>query len=319
MILFTSLLEAKEYLGPSAVALGNFDGVHKGHQELIKRCVSIAREKGLCSVVFTFLNHPVNEIAGKTLVKSIMTLKEKAQAVEVLGADVMVAIPFIDNVRTSSPESFAKDILAEDLHAKHAVCGFNYSFGFKGAGRPEDLKAFGKEFGYDVTVIDEFDMEGKTVSSTLIRQKLAEGDVAAFARLTGRRYNIAGRVMQGEHFGRTMGFPTVNLSLHNDMALPMNGVYVTEIYVKRTDYLGGTYEEKFHSVTNVGNKPSVGQFAKNAETHIFNFNEDIYGQEVRVEFIDLLRPEIKFNDIAELSAQIDKDCIAAREYHGLQA
>ncbi len=316
MILLTSLIDAKEYLGPAAVALGNFDGVHKGHQELIKRCVEIASEKGLCSAVFTFLNHPVNEMAGKSIVKSIMTLKEKAQAVEAMGIDVMVAIPF-ESVRTSSPEEFAKDILAGDLHAKHAVCGFNYSFGFKGAGGPNDLVSFGKSFGFDVTVVDEFDIEGKAVSSTRIRQKLEEGDVAAFARLTGRRYSISGRVMQGEKFGRVMGFPTVNLSLHNDMALPMNGVYVTEIYVNTSDDQGRNIEDKYHSVTNVGNKPSVGQFAKNAETHIFSFDKDIYGQEVRVEFIDLLRPEIKFKDISQLSAQIDRDCIAAKKYHGL--
>lgn len=316
MILLTSLIDAKEYLGPSAVALGNFDGVHKGHQELIKRCVKIAREKGLCSAVFTFLNHPINEMAGKSVVKSIMTLKEKAQAIEAMGIDVMVAVPF-ENVRTLSPDAFAENVLAGDLHAKHAVCGFNFSFGYKGAGKPRDLISFGSEFGFEVTVVEEFDIDEKTVSSTLIRQKLEEGDVAAFAKLTGRRYAISGRVMQGEKLGRVMGFPTVNLSLHNDMALPMNGVYVTEIYVNTRDPEGRNIEEKFHSVTNVGNKPSVGQFAKNAETHIFGFDRDIYGQEVRVEFIDLLRPEIKFGDIKQLSAQIDRDCIAAKKYHGL--
>ena len=316
MILLTSLIDAKEYLGPAAVALGNFDGVHKGHQELIRRCVRIASEKDLCSVVFTFLNHPVNEIAGKSIVKSIMTLKEKAQAVEAMGIDIMVAIPF-ESVRHLSPADFAKDILAGELHAEHAVCGFNYSFGFKGAGRPEDLIAFGSSFGFGVTVVEEFDIDEKAVSSTRIRQRLEEGGVVAFEKLTGRRYSISGKVMQGEKFGRVMGFPTVNLSLHNDMALPMNGVYVTDIYVNSTDEEGRIMEDKFHSVTNVGNKPSVGNFAKNAETHIFCFDRDIYGQEVRVEFIDLLRPEIKFQNVDQLSAQIDRDCIAAKKYHGL--
>ncbi len=317
MILLTSLIDAKEYLGPSAVALGNFDGVHKGHQELIQRCVNIAKEQGLASVVFTFLNHPVNEMAGKSIVKSIMTLQEKTEAIEALGVDVMVAIPFIDSVRTSSPEAFAKDVLADALHARHAVCGFNYSFGYKGAGDPDQLKDLGRQLGFEVTVIDEFDIDGRAVSSTRVREKLAEGDVAAFEKLTGRRYAIAGKVMQGEKFGRTMGFPTVNLSLHNDMALPMNGVYVTNIYVNTMNEQGQPVREMYHSVTNVGNKPSVGQFAKNAETHIFGFDRDIYGHEVRVEFIDLLRPEIKFKDVSQLSAQIDKDCISARRYHGL--
>ncbi len=306
MIVFTSLIEAKEFLKPSAVAIGNFDGVHKGHQELIRRTVKIAEEKGLTSVVFTFINHPVNEIAGRCVVKSIMTLAEKEAALEALGVDVMVAIPFVDKVRMSSPEEFAKDILAGDLCAKHALCGFNNSFGYKGAGHPEDLIGFGKKYGFDVTVMEEYDIDGRVVSSTLIRQKLEEGDVSAFEKLTGRLYAISGKVMQGEHLGRTMGFPTVNLSLNTDMALPMNGVYVTNIYVNNTRY---------HSVTNVGNKPSVGQFAKNAETHIFGFEGDLYGHPIRVEFIKLLRPEVKFRNLEELSSQIEKDCIAAREYH----
>ena len=308
MIVITSLIEAKEFLRPSAVAIGNFDGVHKGHQELIKRTVRTAEKKGLTSVVFTFINHPANEIAGHCVVKSIMTLSEKESAMEQLGVDVMVAIPFVDKVRMSSPEEFARDILAGDLCTKHAFCGFNNSFGYKGAGHPQDLIAFGRKYGFDVTVMEEFDIDGKTVSSTLIRQKLEEGDVETFERLTGRRYAISGKVMQGQHLGRVMGFPTVNLSLNTDMALPMNGVYITKIFVNNALY---------KSVTNVGNKPSVGQFSKNAETHIFDFSGDLYGKPVKVEFIRLLRPEVKFQSIDELSAQIDRDCIAAKEYHGI--
>ena len=308
MIILTSLLEANEYLGPSAVAIGNFDGVHKGHRELISRTADIADRCGLVSDVFTFLNHPVNEIAGKCIIKSIMSPREKAQAIEDLGIDVMVAIPFVDRVRMSSPQEFARDILASDLHCRHAVCGYNNSFGYRGAGHPADLVRFGKEYGFDVTVMEEYDIDGRAVSSTLIRQKLEEGDVVAFSRLTDRRYSISGRVMQGQHLGRTIGFPTVNLSLEEDMALPMNGVYVTDIYVNNI---------KYHSVTNVGNKPSVGKFSKNAETHIFGFDGDLYGKNVKVEFIDLLRPEIKFADIEHLSAQIEKDCEAARQYHGI--
>ena len=309
MITITTLQEAKEYLGDCAAALGNFDGVHKGHQALISRCVEIAREKGLEAVVFTFLNHPANEVAGRNIIKNIMTLKEKAEAIDALGVDALVSIPFVDSVRTSSPEAFARDILAGQLHAKHAVCGFNYSFGFKGAGRPEDLKAYGEKYGFDVTVIDEFDIDRRPVSSTLIRRRLAEGNVADYERLTGRRYAIQGKVIVGQKLGRKMGFPTVNLALNADMALPLNGVYITEIYVNN---------EKYHSVTNIGNKPSVGHFTKNAETHIFGFSGDLYGKDVRVEFMDMLRPEIKFASIEDLSAQIEKDCLAAKKAHGIE-
>ena len=308
MITYLTLIEVRDMLGPSVVALGNFDGVHKGHQALIQECVRIAREKELTSVVFTFINHPINEITGEYRVKSIMTLQEKIDAVEALGADVVVAIPFEDKVRTSSPEKFAQEILVGDLHARHAVCGYNYSFGYKGAGDPNMLMNFGLSFGFDVTVMDEFDIDRRPVSSTLIRQKISEGDMEAFEKLTGRRYAISGKVVQGEHLGRAMGFPTVNLSLNNNMALPMNGVYITNIFVNNL---------KYHSVTNVGNKPSVGQFSKNAETHIFDFSDDLYGKNIRVEFIKLMRPEIKFDSIEALSAQIDSDCIAAQKYHAL--
>ena len=306
MIEINSLIEAKEYLEDSAAALGNFDGVHTGHQKLISRCAEIAKEKKLVSVVFTFLNHPANEIAGRSIVKNLMTPREKADTIEQLGVDVLVSIPFENKVRTSSPESFAREILAGDLHAKHAVCGYNYSFGYKGAGKPEDLLRFGKEYGFDVTVMNEIDVDNEAVSSTLIRQRLAEGHMESVEKLSGRRYSISGRVMQGERLGRKMGFPTVNLSLNTDMALPPNGVYITNIFVNNSVY---------NSVTNVGNKPSVGHFAKNAETHIFDFNEDTYGQQIKVEFIKMLRPEVKFRSIEELSAQIDKDCLNARAFH----
>ena len=152
----------------------------------------------------------------------------------------------------------------------------------------------------------EIDIDNEAVSSTLIRQRLSEGNMESVEKLSGRRYSISGKVMQGEKLGRKMGFPTVNLSLNTDMALPPNGVYITNIYVNNALY---------QSVTNVGNKPSVGHFAKNAETHIFDFNEDTYGQQIKVEFIKMLRPEVKFRSIDELSAQIDKDCIAAKRYH----
>ncbi|MBQ2311712.1 MAG: bifunctional riboflavin kinase/FAD synthetase [Firmicutes bacterium] len=310
MILYTSLIEAKEGIESSAAALGNFDGVHKGHQALISECVKYAKEQGISSVVFTFLNHPINEMAGECVVKSIMTLKEKAMAVEALGVDIMVAVPFNDSIRTCSPEDFVKNVLCGSLGVRQAFCGFNYNFGYRGEGDPSLLQALGRKYGFGVTVLDELGMEGKTVSSTLIRMRLAEGDVEDFRRLTGRLYTISGRVIPGEHFGRKMGFPTINLALNHDMALPANGVYITNTFVNNSWY---------KSVTNVGNKPSVGKFAKNAETHIFSFSDNVYGQEVRVEFIKMLRPELKFETLEDLSAQIEKDCVMAREYHGIEA
>lgn len=289
----------------TAVALGNFDGVHKGHQMLIRECVVAAREKGLAPSVFTFTNHPVNEIAGRTVIKNIMTFEEKAQQLEELGVENLFSLTFDDAIRTKSSEEFVKDILVDCFHARHAVCGFNYHFGYKAEGDADRLQELGRTFGFGVTVVPEIRINGNTVSSTLIRQVIDEGRIDEYTDYTGRLYCIDGKVVQGRHLGRRIGFPTVNLSLDTSEAFPMNGVYITLTTVNG---------KKYHSITNVGNKPTVGEFAKNAETHIFNFSGDLYGQEVRIEFIRLLRPERKFDSLEELQHEIHQNCLQAQEF-----
>ncbi|MBO5516706.1 MAG: bifunctional riboflavin kinase/FAD synthetase [Firmicutes bacterium] len=290
---------------PTAVALGNFDGVHKGHQMLIRECVAAAEEKGLAPSVFTFTNHPVNEIAGKTIIKNIMTFEEKAEQLEKLGVENLFSPVFDDTIRTKGAFDFVKDILVDLFHTKHAVCGFNYRFGYKAEGDADRLAQLGREFGYGVSVIPEIRINGNTVSSTLIRQIIDEGRIDEYKDYTGRLYCIDGKVVQGKHLGRRIGFPTVNLSLDTTEAFPRNGVYITQTTVNK---------QKYQSITNVGNKPTVGEFAKNAETHIFDFDGDLYGQEVRIEFIKMLRPERKFDTLEDLQAEIHKNCLQAQEY-----
>lgn len=290
---------------PTAVALGNFDGVHKGHQMLIRECVAAAEEKGLAPSVFTFTNHPVNEIAGKTIIKNIMTFEEKAEQLEKLGVENLFSPVFDDTIRTKGAFDFVKDILVDLFHTKHAVCGFNYRFGYKTEGDADRLAQLGREFGYGVSVIPEIRINGNTVSSTLIRQIIDEGRIDEYKDYTGRLYCIDGKVVQGKHLGRRIGFPTVNLSLDTTEAFPRNGVYITQTTVNK---------QKYQSITNVGNKPTVGEFAKNAETHIFDFDGDLYGQEVRIEFIKMLRPERKFDTLEDLQAEIHKNCLQAQEY-----
>lgn len=290
---------------PTAVALGNFDGVHKGHQMLIRECVAAAEEKGLAPSVFTFTNHPVNEIAGKTIIKNIMTFEEKAEQLEKLGVENLFSPVFDDTIRTKGAFDFVKDILVDLFHTKHAVCGFNYRFGYKAEGDADRLAQLGREFGYGVSVIPEIRINGNTVSSTLIRQIIDEGRIDEYKDYTGRLYCIDGKVVQGKHLGRRIGFPTVNLSLDTTEAFPRNGVYITQTTVNK---------QKYQSITNVGNKPTVGEFAKNAETHIFNFDGDLYGQEVRIEFIKMLRPERKFDTLEDLQAEIHKNCLQAQEF-----
>ena len=293
-------------IGPTCVALGNFDGVHKGHQTLISSCVEYAKVNGLTPVVFTFLNHPSNFIAGRTVVKGIQGLFEKTEQIEALGAEYMVTAMFNESVMNLEPEVFTDAILVKRLNMKQAFCGFNYSYGYMAKGTPETLRIQGEKFGFGVSVLDPVKIDGQTVSSTLIRNHIAEGDMERFAASTGRAYSIMGRVMVGQHLGTRMGFPTVNLNLDPRMVLPCNGVYVTKTYVNNAWY---------PSITNVGIKPTVGLNAKNAETHIFGFSEDVYGKTVKVEFIKMLRPEMKFDSVEELSKQIAKDCHEAESIH----
>ncbi|MBQ1475800.1 MAG: bifunctional riboflavin kinase/FAD synthetase [Firmicutes bacterium] len=298
-------LEEIHNMPPTAVALGNFDGVHKGHQMLIRECVAAAKEKGLEPSVFTFTNHPVNEIAGKTVIKNIMTFEEKAAQLEELGVENLFSPVFDDSIRTKSALAFVKDIMVDRFHTRHAVCGFNYHFGYKAEGDAEKLAELGRTFGYGVSVIPEIRINGNTVSSTLIRSIIDEGRIDEYKDYTGRLYCIDGKVVQGKHLGRRIGFPTVNLSLDSTEAFPKNGVYITQTTVN---------DRKYQSITNVGNKPTVGEFAKNAETHIFDFDGDLYGQEVRVEFIKMLRPERKFDSLEDLQAEIHRNCLQAQEY-----
>ena len=288
-----------------AVALGNFDGVHKGHQMLIRECVAAAKEKGLQPSVFTFSNHPVNEIAGRVVIKNIMTFEEKAEQLEILGVENLFAPVFDSTIRTKSACAFVEDILIDRFHTKHAVCGFNYHFGYKAEGDAQRLQELGKELGYSVTVVPEICINGNTVSSTLIRSVIDEGRIHEYTDYTGRLYCIDGKVVQGRHLGRRIGFPTVNLSLDTSEAFPRNGVYITLTTVNG---------RKYHSITNVGNKPTVGEFAKNAETHIFDFSGDLYGQDVRIDFIQMLRPERRFDSIEDLQQEIHNNCLQAQAF-----
>jgi len=302
MIIIDSLNQINT-LPNSVVALGNFDGVHIGHQKLIERAVLLAKEENLSSVVFTFSELPINAIKGNKIIKNILTSEDKTILIEALGVDYLVCVPFDKDIQTTKPEEFAKNILVNKLNCKFAVCGFNYSFGYMGAGTSESLISYGKELGFNVDVINEIKIDNKTVSSTLIRQCLLEGDVAAFQKFTGRPYQLTGKVIEGNHLGTRMGFPTINLNLDNTMALPKNGVYSTDIFIE--DDNGN--ELNYSGITNVGNKPTVGTFDKNAETYIFDYSGNLYGKKVNIYFKNFIREEKKFENIEELEKQIALD------------
>jgi riboflavin kinase/FMN adenylyltransferase len=305
MKIFKSFEELNN-ISETAVALGNFDGIHKGHQALISACVEKAFAHNLIASVFTFSNHPMNVISGELIVKNVLTFKEKADLLSNLGVEYLFSFEFNENIRKSSPNNFCKHILAESLKAKEVFCGFNYHFGYKAEGTPAILAANGLQLGYQVTAIEPIGIGGITVSSTNMRNAIVMGEMDEYLLYTGRRYAINGHVIEGLKFGRRIGFPTINLALDIAMVMPKSGVYITETLVDGVFY---------DSITNVGNKPSIGSFEKNAETHIFDFNRNIYGCDVRVEFIKMLRPEMTFDSVETLTSQIAIDCRKAKEYH----
>ena len=305
MVIFRNLAEIQD-IEKTAVALGNFDGIHKGHQVLIKKAVKTAEEKEIKSAVFTFSNHPRNVIAGNSVVRNIIYEDEKIEILEEMGVDYLFSISF-EEIMKLSPQDFVDKVLIERFRIDTAVCGFNFTYGYKAAGTADMLRgmAAGR---FDVAVVDPVKVNGQVVSSTLIREKIMNGDVEAVPELLGRNFTIRGTVIHGNEIGRTIGFPTCNIVIDESMAALPNGVYMTYCYVEGVKYC---------SITNVGNKPTIGEYGKNIETNIFNFNENIYDKKITVEFLKKIRDEQKFDDLEALKKQIHDDSVLVRKEHGL--
>jgi len=305
MRLFNELNEIVDIEG-TVIALGNFDGVHMGHQELIKRTVKAAEAANLMSAVFTFSNHPRNVISKEREVKCILYADEKAEIIESLGVDYLFNIPFDEAIRRMDAIEFISELLLVKLKMREAYCGFNYKFGYKGSGGVETMMRESVKKRFGIHVLEPVNIDGIAVNSTLIRELVEQGDVDRCMKFMGRNYTVGGEVVVGNKLGKTLGFPTSNLLVDDSMVAPANGVYITNC-----TYSG----KKYHSVTNVGVKPSVGEFGKNMETHIFNFDKELYGKTIRVEFLKKIRDEKKFDSIEDLSRQITRDCIMAKDYH----
>ena len=305
MKIFNSLEEIKD-IEPTVVALGNFDGIHKGHQEIISRTVKEAASAGLKSGVFTFSNHTSSVLENVPPVKNILYPDQKISILEEMGVDYMFNIPFTKEILTMTPERFIDEILVDKFNIREAYCGFNYTFGYKASGTPEVLMHEGLKRGLGIHVQEPYIIDGIVVSSTYIRQLIEEGRMEECTKFMGRMYSIDGEIVMGNKLGRTIGFPTCNTVVDETMITPPNGVYITICTIEGV---------RRPSVTNVGVKPTIGKYEKNIETHIFDFDEDVYGKQIRVDFIKHTRPEMKFNGIDELKKQIQSDCIEARVYH----
>lgn len=296
----------------TSVALGNFDGIHIGHREIFRAALEAAGEQGLKSLCFTFSNHPFNFILRRDdgdpdAVKLICTEEEKIALIEDMGFDILVNVPFDEHIMTMHAHDFFSDIVKDKLNAGFVSVGFNYTYGARAMGKPDTLKKECGEASIGVSIHDAVIVDGEVVSSTLIREMIATGNMEMTARLLGRPYSFTGTVRHGKRLGSRMGIPTINIPAPARQMLPPNGVYFSRILI------GG---ETYNSVSNIGTNPTVNddKKRKTIETNIFDFDYDAYGKEVTVYFDHFSRGERKFRDKEELFAQISRDCENALNY-----
>ena len=279
------------------VALGSFDGLHYGHLSLVRKTVEVAREKNGKSMVFTYKNNPKTIVKPDSVPKLIMDLDTKLEYLEEENVDIVVLRSFTKEFMSMEAENFIK-LLCEDYNVKGIVVGFNFRFGHKNLGNVDVLKNLQKKYGYELYIMDPYTYKGNAISSTRIRNCILEGEVKEATNMLSKPYSIKGKVIHGRHIGRTIGFPTANLEFNDKMVIPGKGVYYTNVKYK---------DRTFKGITSVGNNPTVNGKELTIETFILNFDEMIYGEELKVYFIEKIRGEMKFDSVDKLVAQIKKD------------
>ena len=310
-----------------AIALGFFDGIHIGHSALMRKTLEIGAEKNLIPSVITFDTHPLNLIVGKT-VPLINSPEDRAGLIHrVFGIDDIIFLHF-DKETASMPWDKFIDHLVEEFGARHLIAGHDFKFGSGGSGNSELLEGKSKELGIGCDIIPEVKHDGVTSSSTYIRELITQGNITRANKFLGHPYVLTDVVRYGYRLGRTLGTPTINMCFAEGVLIPAFGVYATKVYLYtgreyspltngRPDISGGSFGNAngYIGVTNIGVRPTVGNSSQiTAETHILDYQGNLYGRQVRVEFHSRLRPEIKFHDINELKAQIQKDCDSSRSF-----
>ncbi len=291
----------------ASAAIGNFDGVHLGHQHVIDLARVEAEKLGAPLGVVTFEPHPREYFAPKAPPFRLMNAETRAHRLEKLGVDKLYELNFNASLSALTPREFARDVLADGLGLKHVVVGADFQFGKDRAGSAEDLERFGREMGFGVTIVRLLTGESGAVSSTAIRQALTEGRPRDAARMLGHWHRIDGAVIRGDQRGRDLGFPTANMSI-TGLHPPRFGVYAVEVEV-----LTGPHAGLYGGAASMGVRPMFGDNLPNLESYIFDFKGDIYGEDISVALIEYLRPEETFDGLDELVAQINADCLRARE------
>lgn len=308
------------------VTIGTFDGVHFGHQKIIKQLVEKARQDGGESVILTFFPHPRMIIDPENQdLKMINTINEKAEILKGLGVDHLIITPFTRDFSNQLPEDYIKNTLVDDIGTRHIIIGYDHRFGKDRSGNLSDLKEAGRHHGFTVEEIMEQDIHDVAVSSTKIREALLAGDVGLASDYLGYPFSIFGRVIKGDKIGRTIGFPTANIFVEETYKLiPGDGIYAVTVEMN-PDFqhdLQAIAElpakasgmRVYQGMAYIGQRPTINGMTRNIEVNIFDFDQEIYGQDIKMNFLKFLRHDVKFTGLEALKIQLQKDKEATLEY-----
>lgn len=283
----------------SVITIGTFDGVHVGHQSILKKIISYSTSNNCESIVLTFFPHPRMVLQGDNTIKLLNTIKEKSKLFSNIGLNNLIVHPFDKEFSRLTAEDFVKKILVEKLNIQKIIIGYDHRFGRNRSANIEDLIAFGEKYNFEVEQISAQEISEISVSSTKIRKFLIEGEVETSNKFLGYPYFINGKVVKGNQIGRTINFPTANIEIpENYKLIPKNGVYIISCNIESVNYFG---------MANIGTNPTVSGLEQKIEVHFFNFNKDIYNLEIQVDFHHRIRDEIKFDSLNDLKEQLNKD------------
>lgn len=311
MQLIRGLHNLTDSLAGTVLTIGNFDGIHRGHQAILSRLRQCARDHQLPSTVMFFEPHPEEVFRPEQAPARLSRCRDKIAYFKNHGIDQVIVVKFNKEFSTMTAEEFLKDVLIGQLGVKYLIVGDDFHFGYKRQGNFEYLSSHQDELGYGLEQTPTLSDSEQRISSTYVRKALADNELALAEKLLGRPYSITGKVFHGDRRGRTIGFPTANVLLHRKNA-PVKGVYAVEVHLKNQPELKVQY-----GVANLGRRPTVGGDRIQLEVHIFDWSEDIYSQTIEVKFIKFIRGEKKFNDFAALKRQIDSDATEARKFFNL--
>ncbi|MEG0296003.1 MAG: bifunctional riboflavin kinase/FAD synthetase [Clostridium sp.] len=279
------------------IALGSFDGLHKGHLSLVQKIKELSKKNNGLSTLFTFTKHPLEEICPDKAPKLVIDNDYKFRILKQQQVDLVIMRDFDNDFMKKTPEEFVK-MLVEEYNAKGIVVGFNYRFGYKNQGDTNLLIELSKKYGYEVAVMTPCTYTDEVISSTRIRNSILNGNVTDARKMLTRPYSLEGEVVHGKKLGRTIGFPTANMEVSKKMVIPQNGVYYTNVLYNNNIY---------KAITNVGNNPTVNGQKLTIEPYILDFDKDIYGEKIRVYFLERIRDEKKFESLDALVNQLKMD------------